>query len=233
MSARRNAPRSAHAQRGFLLNPFRFGGGGGGGGTPVELVKNNFDFSNGLKTFSDQGTLGLTWSGTAEISTSAPINGTASLITNTGSGMRSYASWVPGLDLGASDFSISLKANIDSGWAGSSLSILSAASQSPAADAFRLYFGGGGSGALIASVYTSAGTFTITGSTITQGVAHTIEIKRVGALLSLIVDGVTVATGAITGAVNTRGGGYLVIGSIDTSSGAIRGKFDDLLLKTL
>lgn len=50
-------------QRGFLLNPFRFGGGGGGGGDPhfanVSLLM-HMDGSDGGTTFVDSGPLGLT-----------------------------------------------------------------------------------------------------------------------------------------------------------------------------
>lgn len=79
MTARRNAPQLAHAQRGFLLNPFRFG------------VPHDPDFanvgallhcngSNGSTTFTDSGPAARAFSayGSAQISTAQSLYGGAS-----------------------------------------------------------------------------------------------------------------------------------------------------------
>jgi hypothetical protein len=64
-------------QRGFLLNPFRFGGGGGGGGGGV-AVSLDFEGANGSTTFTD--TSGKVWTanGSAQISTAQAYAGTSS-----------------------------------------------------------------------------------------------------------------------------------------------------------
>lgn len=68
-------------QRGFIINPFRFGGGGGGGSDPyfanvVSLL--HFDGTNGSTTLTD--VKGKTWTafGNAALTTTGPKFGTAS-----------------------------------------------------------------------------------------------------------------------------------------------------------
>lgn len=88
-------------QRGFLLNPFRFGGGGGGGGSDpsfsdVEYLF-HFDGSDGSTTFTDSGPLGktVTRTGGAEIDTAQSMFGGASLLSPNGAYLDCPVSFNP------------------------------------------------------------------------------------------------------------------------------------------
>ncbi len=72
-------------QRGFLLNPFRFGGGGGGGGDA--LVALDFEGADGATSTTDTGTAGKSWTfnAGAEIDTAQFKYGSSSLFCNSGS----------------------------------------------------------------------------------------------------------------------------------------------------
>lgn len=99
-------------QRGFLLNPFRFGGGGGGGGDPhfsnVSLLL-HMDGASGSTTFTDSGPLAnvVTPNGGVQISTaqsmfggaSAQFDGSGDFLTLNGSGAFAF---------GTGDFTIEM-----------------------------------------------------------------------------------------------------------------------------
>lgn len=75
-------------QRGFIINPFRFGGGGGGGGDPDwanRLALLHFDGADGSTSFYDE-KLAATWTGgnTAQIDTAQSRYGGASLLLASG-----------------------------------------------------------------------------------------------------------------------------------------------------
>lgn len=81
---------SRNRQRGFLLNPHRFGGGGGGGDPHFEdvVVLMHFDGADGGTAFTDSSSYGKTFSigaGSPTTSTAspAPLTGTASGLFNT------------------------------------------------------------------------------------------------------------------------------------------------------
>lgn len=75
-------------QRGFLLNPFRFGGGGGGGGGEANTVLGlHMDGANGSTVFTDNSTYGrtVTAAGNAQISTAqSKFGGGAGLFDGSG-----------------------------------------------------------------------------------------------------------------------------------------------------
>lgn len=78
--------KSVSGQRGFLLNPFRFGGGGGGGGSDLNrsslVLLNNHQGANNSTTFTDASPVGrtLTANAGAKISTAEFIFGSSSAV---------------------------------------------------------------------------------------------------------------------------------------------------------
>jgi len=95
-------------QRGFIINPFRFGGGGGGGGDPNFANVSSllhFDGTNGSTTFTDQKSISWTAVGDAQLATDVAKFGTAALKLD-GTGDYAEASSPAGFDFGTGDFTI-------------------------------------------------------------------------------------------------------------------------------
>lgn len=199
------------------------------------LVTTGFEFSAGTTSFADGGSAGLAWvlngGASSVISTSAPIAGTASLVSSAGG---AAAPWNAALDIGSADFVFSFQANIVDGYNGYNLTLASAAGQSGAADAFKVYFGAGYPGVVMASVYTSSGTYTITGSSgLTGDATYTIKLQRVGSTITLYLNGTSIGSASIAGSINTRGGGYLCINQTNNIGGAGgNGKYDSIYFNT-
>ena len=97
-------------QRGFLLNPFRFGGGGGGGGSDPDFANVRFllhmDGANGSTTFTDSSGTPKTISPFlgAQISTAESRFGGASGLFNSAAYLQCGAA--ADADIGTSDFCV-------------------------------------------------------------------------------------------------------------------------------
>lgn len=184
-------------QRGFIINPFRFGGGGGGPSDPdwasrVALL--HFDGSDGSTTFYDE-KLGGNWtgSGNAQIDTAQSRYGGASLL------LDGTGDWVDTPDtaawaFGSGDFFI--EASI---WIPNTSGVKTIISQwgsSTSARAWTFYVNGS---TLTLTAYTGAAA-SASASGVTANTWHDVAAGRIGNTIYVWLDGVrSGTTGSISG----------------------------------
>lgn len=201
-------------QRGFLLNPYRFG-------VPVtERIYMDFEGANGSTTFSDIGTGASTWTaaGSAAITTGTVLAGSSSLsIPNTTSQINtSYttANRIPP----TGDWSMTFMARASSagGWVQGGVGTVLLSCQdvgaTAAGTAFVFATNSSGKVLIIMSNGTTRSTIVTGATTLATNTTYTFAITRVTNTITLLINGVSDGTGTFSGTVNTPSGGVWRIG---------------------
>lgn len=192
-------------QRGFLLNPYRFG-------VPVtERIYMDFEGANGSTTFTDVGTAGSVWTagGAAQITTSTVLAGTSSLSIPTTASVISTpynaSNRIP--PTGNWVMTFAARASSAGGWVQGGVGTVLVSCQintgTAAGTAFVFATNSAGRVIIIMSDGTTRSTI-VTGTTVlATNTNYTFEISRATNTITLKINGVSDGTGTFSGTVNT------------------------------
>ena len=217
-------------QRGFLLNPFRFGGGTPPGGDPhwanvVMLL--HCDGADGSTTITDSSTSGKTVSanGGASLSTSSPLYGSASASLPSGGWLEAPDS--SDLLFGGSNFTVELSARFRSNPVSSGgdygICLIGQTFVAGSGRRWMLQISGSNLSScnVYAAVYNSAGTESkaqATGVNLALNTRHQFAMSRNGDFLRLFINGASVATTSVPGFVMGTASIPLMIGRFNDST---------------
>ena len=228
---------SRKKQRGFLLNPARFGGGGGGGSDPYfsnVTCLMHFDGGDGSTTFTDKTGRSFTVSGGPTISTAqSKFGGSSGLFSGT---HNLYAAHDTGLNLDA-DFTIECWVRLSSysssyaGSYGAAIASEYSASGSGTNNGWQVRIDGTSSSYDAINVYSGNTTITFSAS-FSLNTWHFIAVSRVSGQIRAFVDGTQVgSTVSNSEAFSQNGGGIrpLYIGRLNdaTYQFYLQGNLDD------
>ncbi len=194
-------------QRGFILDPYRFAAAPPP--PPAGKIILPLTGTNGSTSYPDTGTLGLTWTGHGNAVIDTSINGTGDLKLD-GTGDYLSATW-PGSTPLSGDFSIKFKFwKSANGHNAFDVAIGTDTSASGTSGWFiemsssrGFVFVGNGSVNVIRSLSPNCNDSTI----------HQAEVNRVGSLISLLYDGVSVATTTSSASFTTTSG-IIAVGTL-------------------
>ncbi len=224
-------------QRGFLLNPFAFGGGGGGGGGDPyfsdTVLLCHADGTNGSTSFTNvveplgRGTT-LTATGTAAVTTSGPLFGTGSLDCGTG-GIITGSSTDYAPDSGNKKYTA--ECAIYTGSPSHTGAIFDFRVGSTAGNGFVIFISGGKF-----QVYAAAGYFNYIindAGTVATNTWQRLAVTRDPTLggssyVSLAVDGTVVGSAADTGLTYGSSAQVLRIGVAVDGTASFVGKIDEI-----
>lgn len=198
-------------QRGFLLNPFRFGGGTPPGGDPhwanvVMLL--HCDGADGSTTITDSSTSGKTVSanGGASLSTSSPLYGSASASLPSGGWLQvpDSSDWA----FGSSDFTVEISARFDANPSSSAgdygICLIGQTVAATSGRSWMIHIGGSNLSScnVYCAVYFGAGgehRASASGVNLSLHTKHVFAMSRVGGTLYMLLNGVVIASKDITG----------------------------------
>jgi hypothetical protein len=195
-------------QRGFLLNPYRFG-------VPVtERIYMDFEGANGSQVFTDIGTGASTWTwaGSAAITTATVLAGTSSLSIPTTSSSISTSYTTGNRIPPTGDWTLTFKVRASSagGWvqAGAGTYVISCqnSTATAAGTAFALATSSAGKVVVILSDGTTRSVIVTGATTVATNTDYTFTVTRVTNTITLLINGVSDGSGTFSGTINTPAG---------------------------